>query len=121
MASKKGVFETEVDKEEVDSDKTEKPPDPTHEELKEMFGFTNPRVHHRDGNDVADFSFCQVGTHTDEIPMLTPTISGVGDKDYTTTSVVADNRTKTGTKFAYIVHRNQLTKSVIRVNPVIPA
>ena len=40
MASKKkGLFEIEVEKEEVDSYRIENPPYPTHEELKEMFGF----------------------------------------------------------------------------------
>ena len=62
---KQGVVATEVEKEEVESDKTENPPEPTHEELKDMFGFTNLSVHHIDGDNVAYFGICQVGTHTD--------------------------------------------------------
>ena len=87
---------TEVEKEELESEKTENPPDPTHEELKEMFGFTNLSVHHSNGDDIADFSFCQVGTHTDKVTMLKPTTSGVDEKYDTTTPVVADNKTNTG-------------------------
>ena len=86
-----------------------------------MFGFTNLSVHHSNGDDVTDFGFCQVGTHTDEVPMLDPTTSGVDEKDDATTSVVADNSMKTGMVFLDIVHGNQSPKSVARVNPVIHA
>ena len=112
---------TEVEKEEVDSDKKEKPPDPTHEELKEMFGFTNLSMHHSNGDDVANFGFCQVGTHTNEVPMLNPTTPGLDYKDEATTSAVADNSMKTGLTFANIVHGNHPSKLVARVNPVIYA
>ena len=52
--------------------------------------------------------------------MLNPKKSGVDEKDYATTSVVADKRTKKGMTFADIVRDNQNPKSVVRVNPVIP-
>ena len=52
-----GVVTTEVEKEEVESDKTENPPEPTHEELKEIFGFTNLKVHHSNRDDVTYFGF----------------------------------------------------------------
>ena len=74
---KQGLVATKVEKEEVESYKIEKPPRPKYEELKEMFGFKNLRVHHRDGDDVADFGFCQVGNHTDKVPMINLTTSGV--------------------------------------------
>ena len=119
QAKKQGVLATDVQKEQVESDKTEKPPDPTHEEIKEMFGFKNLRVHHSDGDDVADFGFCQVGNHTDKVPMINPTTSGVDQKYDTTTSMVADNKMKTGMKFAYILRGNKSPKSTVRVNPVI--
>ena len=44
--AEKGVVAIEVEKDQLESDNTEKPPSPTHEELKEMFGFTNLSVHH---------------------------------------------------------------------------
>ena len=53
--------------------------------------------------------------------MNNPTTSGVDEKDYSITSVVADNRMNTVTSFADIVRGNQSLKSVLRVNPVIPA
>ena len=77
-------------------------------------------MYHSDGDDVADFGLCQVGTHTYEVPMLNPTTSGVDEKDQSTTSVVADNRMKTFMTFADIFSGNQSPKSVARVNPVIP-
>ena len=97
---------TEVDKDEVESDNTENPPDTTHEELKEMFGFINLSVHHSDVDDIADFGFYQVGTHTYEVPMLNPITSGVDRKDDATMSVVSDNRMKTGMIFADILRGN---------------
>ena len=78
-------------------------------------------MHHSDGDNVVDFCFCQVGTHTDEVPMLDPTTSGVDKNNDATTSVVADNSMKTGMVFLDIVHGNQSPKSVARVNPVIHA
>ena len=51
--------------------------------------------------------------------MLNPTTSGVYDKYDATTSLVYDNRMKTGMMFADIVCGNQSPKSVTRVNPVI--
>ena len=63
QAKKQGVVVTEVEKEEVESDKTENPPHPTHEALKDMFGFTNLIVHHRDGENVVDSVLFQLGTH----------------------------------------------------------
>ena len=86
-----------------------------------MLGFTNLSVHHSDGDDVTYFGFCQVGTYTDEVPVLNSTTSVVDEKDDATTSVVSDNSMKTGMTFAYIVYRNQSPKKVARVNPVIPA
>ena len=106
------MVETEVEKEEVESDKTEKPPDSTREKVKEMFGFTNPSMHHSDGDDVADFCFFQLGTHTDEVPMINPTTSGEDENYEVTTSVVDDNRMNMGMKFANIVCGNQSLKSV---------
>ena len=50
MATKKQVVvATKVEKEELESDNMEKPPKTTHEELKEMFGFTNLSMNHSDG------------------------------------------------------------------------
>ena len=113
MARKKqGVVATEFEKEEVDPDKTEKPTDPTHEELKEMFGFTKLSVHHSDGYNVADFGFCQVGNHTDNVPILNTTTSGVDEKDDATTSMVVDNMMNTGMEFVDIVRGNRSPKSV---------
>ena len=86
-----------------------------------MFGFTNLNVHHIDGDDVAGVFFCQVGTHTDEVPMLNPATSVLDKKYYATTSVVADNRIKMGMMFADILCVNQSPKSVGRVNPGIPS
>ena len=60
QAKKKGLVATAVEKEEVESDNTENPPEPTHEELKDIFGFKNLVVHHRDVYDVADFVLFQV-------------------------------------------------------------
>ena len=85
-----------------------------------MFGFKNLSVHHINGDNITDFGFYQVGTHTYEVPMLNPTTSGVDEKDQSTTSVVADNRMKTFMTFADIFSGNQSPKSVARVNPVIP-
>ena len=78
-------------------------------------------MHHRDGDNVTDFGFYQLGTHTDKVPILNHTTSGEDEKDYATTSVVADNRTKKVMTFADIVRDNQNPKSVVRVNPVIPS
>ena len=86
-----------------------------------MFRFTNLSVHHHNGDDVANFGFCQVVTGTDEVAMLNPTTLGVDEKDDATTSVVLDNRMKTGIKFVDIVCGNQSPKSVAGNNPVIPA
>ena len=69
-----------------------------------MFGFTNLSVHHSNGDDVPDLGFHQVGTHTDEVPMLDPTTSGVDKNNDATTSVVADNSMKKGMVFSDIVH-----------------
>ena len=85
-----------------------------------MFGFTNLSVHHIDGDDVAGVFFCQVGTHTDEVPMLNPATSVLDKKYYATTSVVADNRIKMGMMFADILCGNQSPRSLVRVKPVIP-
>ena len=52
--------------------------------------------------------------------MLNPKNSGVDEKYYTITSVVADKRIKTGMKFTDIVRGNQSPKSPVRVNPVLP-
>ena len=109
-AKKQGVFATEVQKNEVESDKTENPPDTTYEELKEMFGFTNLSVYHSDGDKVVDFGFYQVVTHNDEVPMLNPTTSGVDEIDDSTTYMVADNRVKKGMVFVDIVCDNQSPK-----------
>ena len=84
-------------------------------------GFTNFSVHRSYVDDVADFCFCQAGTHTEKFPILNPTTSVVDEKDETTTSVVAENRMKTGMTFADIVCGDQSPKSVARVNPVIPS
>ena len=89
-------------------------------ELKEIFEFTNLSMHRRDGDDVSDFGFCQVGTHTDKVPIRKPTTSGVDEKNDATMSVVDDNRMNTVMTFADIVHGNQSPKSVTRVNPIIP-
>ena len=86
-----------------------------------MFGFKKLSVHNRDGDDVADFGFCQVGAHTDKVPMRNPKKSGVDEKYYTITSVVADKRIKTGMKFTDIVRGNQSPKSVVRVKSAITA
>ena len=43
------------------------------------------------------------------------------EKDDATTSMVVDNRMKTGMIFVDIVHGNQSPKSVTRFNHVIPA
>ena len=56
-SKKKQLVVTEVQKEDVDPDKTENPSEPIHEEVKEMVGFTNLSVHHSDGDDVANFGF----------------------------------------------------------------
>ena len=120
QAKKKGLVATAVEKEEVESDNTENPPEPTHEELKDIFGFKNLNVHHRDGDDVADFGFCQVGTHTDKVPMINPETSGVDDKYDATMTVISDNRMNTGMTFVDIFCGNQPPKSVVRVRHVIP-
>ena len=73
QAKKKGVVAPEVEKEEVDSDKTENQTYPTHEEFKEMFGFRNLSVHHNNGDGVADLDVYQVRTYTDEGTMINPT------------------------------------------------
>ena len=86
-----------------------------------MFRFTNLSVHHHNGDEVVDFGFCQVVTGTDKVAMLNPTTLGVHEKDDATTSVVPDNRMKTGIKFVDIVRGNQSPKSVAGINPVIPA
>ena len=86
-----------------------------------MFGFTNLIVHHSDGDDVADFGLCQLGTHTDEVTMLNPIMSGVYEKNDATMAVVADTMMKMGMTFEDIVHGNQYPNSVVRVNPVIPS
>ena len=53
--------------------------------------------------------------------MLNPTTSGVDEKDDATTSVFSDNRMNTGMIFAEIVRGNKSSKSVTKVNSVIPA
>ena len=62
------------------------------------------------GDNVTDFGFCQVGTHTAEVPMLKSTTPGGDEKDESTTSMVYDNRMKTGMMFADIVRGNQSPK-----------
>ena len=86
-----------------------------------MFGFKNLIVHHSDGDDVADFGLCQVETHTDEVTMLNPIMSGVDDNNDSTTAVVADTMMKMGMTFEDIVRGNHSTNSFVRVNPVIPS
>ena len=93
------MVSTEGYKEETESDKTEKPPETTHEDRKDIIGFTNIIVHHIDVDDVVDVGFCQVGTDTDVFTM--------DEKDDATTSVVDDNRMKTGMIFLDIVRGNQ--------------
>ena len=78
-------------------------------------------MHHSDVDNVVDFCFYQVGTNTYKVPMLNPTTSVVDENYEATTSVVADNRMKTGMTFADIVYGNQSPKEVTRVNPFIPA
>ena len=72
QANKQGVVATEVEKEDVDSDKIKKPPEPTNEEFKEIYGFKNQSVHHNDGDDDVEFGFLKVGTNTEAFPMPIP-------------------------------------------------
>ena len=53
-AKNQGVVVVEVDKEEVQA---QNPPEPTNEEFKEMFGFTNLIVEHSNGDDVTNICF----------------------------------------------------------------
>ena len=103
QAKEQGVVAKEVGKEEVESENTEDPPEPSHEELKERFGLKKLRIHHSKVDDVVDFGFYQLGTHTDKVSMINPTKSGVDDKDEVTTSVVSDNSMKTGMKFVEFI------------------
>ena len=48
VKEKKGVVSTEVEKDELESDNIENLPDPTHEEIKEIFGLKKLSVHHSD-------------------------------------------------------------------------
>ena len=120
QTKKQEVVATEVEKEDIKSENTEKPPDPTHEEIKDTFGFTNISMHHSDGDDVTDFGFFQVGTNTEAVPVPNSTTLGVDETDDTITSMVDDTKMKTGMNFADIVRGNQSPKSVARVNPFIP-
>ena len=112
-----GAVTGDIVKEEAEA---EKPPDPTHEEPKEIFGFTNLSVHHSDGDYVTNFGFCQVGTNTEAVPVPNYTTLGLDETDEAIMSKVADTKTKTRMEFSDIVHGNQPPKSVARVNPVLP-
>ena len=106
----------EVDKEKAEA---ENPPDTTHEEIKNMPGFTKLSVHQSDGDDVTNFGFCQVVTNTESVTEPNYTMSGVDKTDEDITSVVTDTNMSTGVIFADIVHGHQSPKSVERFNPVL--